>query len=154
MSHKNLQNRYLNLAGATWSPEKPDRVLSIGGYFAVAAMAGVVHLGAIFNPKVEQNEISYLGTGLVGSILTVGLRSFLRRRLEAPAISSHHDRLVIDTSPDKGSPPTSPDILQKVKKYESLYQLALLNYVPLLIPSTTVSIHKLFNGNSTSRSIS
>ena len=149
MSHKKPQNRYLNLAGATWSPERPDRVLSMGGYFAVAAMVGVIHLGAIFNSKVEQNEISYLGAGLAGSILTVGLSSFLRRRLEAPKISSHHDHLVIDTSPDKGSPPTSPDILQKVKRYERLYQLALVNYAPLM-GSTMVSVYKLFNGNSTS----
>lgn len=153
MSHKKSpkesQNRYLNLAGATWSPEKPDRVLSMGGYFAVAAMVGVIHLGAIFNSKVEQNEASYLGAGLSGAALTVGFCGFGRRRLESPQISLHHNRLVIDTSPDSGSPPTSPDILQKVGRYERLYQISLANYAPL-IASTTGSIYKFFNGNSTS----
>lgn len=151
MSHKKSpkesQNRYLNLAGATWSPEKPDRVLSMGGYFAVAAMVGVIHLGAIFNSKVEQNEASYLGAGLSGAALSIGLCSFVRRRIEAPEISSNHDCLVIDTSPDPGSPPTSPDMLRQVGSYERLYQLSLANYAPLM-GVTTGSIYKFFNGNS------
>lgn len=148
-SQKELKNRYLNLAGATWSPEKPDRVLSMSGYFAVAAMAGLIHLGAIFNSKVEQNEASYLGAGLSGAALAIGLYSSIRRRLESPRISLHHNRLVIDTSPDPGSPPTSPDILQKVGRCEKLYQIYLACYTPLIV-STTGSIYKFFNGNNTS----
>lgn len=47
-SQKELKNRYLNLAGAPWSPEKPDRVLSMGGVFCRGRNGRIYPFGSYF----------------------------------------------------------------------------------------------------------
>lgn len=108
-----IQNRYLNLMGAPWSPEKPQRTIMLAGYFAAAATGLLIYGAAAVNPHLEKNQLASLFCGLAGCATTGAIRRYARRN-ETNHIGGSRPELVIDTMPEKGTPPTSALILGRV----------------------------------------
>lgn len=115
------ENRYLNLAGAPWSPDKTDRRLALSHYFSATASALTIFGAAQVLPHLEKNQAIHLAEGIAGAGLAIGFSSYYRRR-EAKQLSTHHERLVIDMKPDATIPPTSTDVLTRVEHHKSAYR--------------------------------
>lgn len=121
---KKIENRYLNLMGAPWSPTQPDARLTLSNCFAAAASAAIICSASFVNPSVKDNALLYLLEGAAGSATAVYLRGKLRT-IEAEQLSSANQQLVIDTQPDKNTPPTSPDILGRIHALKHQYMYGL-----------------------------
>lgn len=107
-----IENRYLNLMGAPWTPDKPKSSITLTNYFAAAATSLAIFGAAQINPNTQQQAPVHLLEGIVGAAIAVGLMRRTRKE-EAERLSSRFETLVIDTKPDQSTPPTSQDILSR-----------------------------------------
>lgn len=113
-------NRYLNLAGAPYTPNKPKATITLANSFTAVATGLTIFGAAYVNPTVEKNHLIYFGEGALGSTLALYFCR-KRRRDEAEKLSSGSHQLVIDTAPDKSTPPTSEAILSRALELKSRY---------------------------------
>lgn len=119
---KKIDNQYLNLAGAPWTPANPNQGLMLANYFAAAATTLCIWGAAASNPNINSKQASLLaGESL---LISLGI-SFLFarvRRTQAGEISSNPSMYVINTQPDKDTAPTSSQILGRINEQLDTYR--------------------------------
>lgn len=121
MSEK-IDNRYLNLAGAPWTPTNPDQGLMLANYFAAAATTLCIWGAAVSNPNISGKAASLLASEAVIVSLGVSFLQVRSRRVQAKKITNHPSLYVIDTQPDNNTAPTSSTILGKINEQLETYK--------------------------------
>ncbi len=114
---KKLDNQYLNLAGAPWTPTNPSQGITLANYFAAAATTLCIGGAAALSPHLSGKEASALASEAALVTMASAFYCARVRRRQAQNISKQADHLVINTSPDTSTPPTSPKILTEVVKF-------------------------------------
>ncbi len=119
---KKIDNRYLNLAGAPWTPTNPNQGLMLANYFAAAATTLCIWGAAASNPHISSKEASFLASETMVVSLGISFLFARGRRSEAKKFSSNPSMYVINTQPDKDTAPTSSQILGRIKEQLDTYR--------------------------------
>ena len=95
---KKLDNQYLNLAGAPWTPTNPSQGITLANYFAAAATTLCIGGAAALSPHLSGKEASALASEAALVTMASAFYCARVRRRQAQNISKKADHLVINTS--------------------------------------------------------
>lgn len=114
------EDRYLNLAGAPWSPQQQDRYFTPTMNHCFYGGAFFISLVAVFSSSTTPQLAANLGSGLGGGVVVAALVVQTRRN-EAKRLTPLHKTMVIDKQPLPGQK-TAPEILERVNRQLSYYK--------------------------------